>query len=135
MRHRRLIDLYARFMMTNLLILTAKTFLAWSFSFLLTFLKNLQGFILFKRINLLNLIYLKVEGQNVRNVPHPVRIRWSRQPNLAPFYLYNRIFECPETMDFRTFVGPLDFFLTSKFGSWEMEALKICKIQNVEAQK
>ena len=39
-----------------------------------------------------------VEGQNVRNFPYPVRIRWSRQPNLVPFYLYNRIFECPENV-------------------------------------
>ena len=39
-----------------------------------------------------------VEGQNVRNFPYPVRIRWSRHPNLVPFYLYNRIFECPENI-------------------------------------
>ena len=39
-----------------------------------------------------------VEDQNVRNFPYPVRIRWSRQPNLVPFYLYNRIFECPENI-------------------------------------
>ena len=39
-----------------------------------------------------------LEGQNVRNFPYPVRIRWSRQPNLVPFYLYNRIFECPENI-------------------------------------
>ena len=39
-----------------------------------------------------------LEGQNVRNFPYPVRIRWSRQPNLVPFYLYNRIFECPENV-------------------------------------
>ena len=32
------------------------------------------------------------------NFPYPVRIRWSRQPNLVPFYLYNRIFECPENI-------------------------------------
>ena len=40
----------------------------------------------------------EIEGQNVRNFPYPVRIRWSRQPNLVPFYLYNRIFECPENI-------------------------------------
>ena len=40
----------------------------------------------------------KLEGQNVRNFTYPVRIRWSRQPNLVPFYLYNRIFECPENI-------------------------------------
>ena len=39
-----------------------------------------------------------LDGQNVRNFPYPVRIRWSRQPDLAPFYLYNRIFECPENV-------------------------------------
>ena len=27
-----------------------------------------------------------IEGQNVRNFPYPVRIRWSWQPNLVPFY-------------------------------------------------
>ena len=26
------------------------------------------------------------------------RIRWSREPNLVPFYLYNRTFECPENI-------------------------------------
>ena len=41
---------------------------------------------------------LAIENQNVRNFPYPVRIRWSRQPNLVPFYLYNRIFECPENV-------------------------------------
>ena len=25
-------------------------------------------------------------------------IRWSRQPNLVPFYLYNQIFECSENI-------------------------------------
>ena len=39
-----------------------------------------------------------LEGQNVRNFQYPVRIRWSKQPNLAPFYLYNRTFECPENI-------------------------------------
>ena len=39
-----------------------------------------------------------VECQNVRNFPYTVRILWSRQPNLVPFYLYNRIFECPENI-------------------------------------
>ena len=39
-----------------------------------------------------------IEGQNVRNLPYPSRIRWSRQANLVPFYLYNRIFECPENI-------------------------------------
>ena len=41
---------------------------------------------------------LIIEGQNVRNFPYSVRIRWSRQPNLVPFYLYNRIFESPENI-------------------------------------
>ena len=40
----------------------------------------------------------KLEGQNVRNFTYLVRIRWSRQPNLVPFYLCNRIFECPENI-------------------------------------
>ena len=39
-----------------------------------------------------------LEVQNVRNFSYPVRIRWSRQANLVPFYLYNRIFECPENI-------------------------------------
>ena len=39
-----------------------------------------------------------VENPNVRNLPYPVRIRWSRQQNLVPFYLYKRIFECPENI-------------------------------------
>ena len=43
-------------------------------------------------------LWVAVEGQNVWNFPYPVRIRWSRQPNLVPFYLYNRIFECPENI-------------------------------------
>ena len=43
-------------------------------------------------------VLFTVEGQNVRNFPYPVRIRWSRQPNLVPFYLYNRLFECPENI-------------------------------------
>ena len=29
----------------------------------------------------------KLKGQNVRNFQYPVLIRWSRQPNLVPFYL------------------------------------------------
>ena len=41
---------------------------------------------------------VQLEGQNVRNFPHPVRIRWSRQPNLVPLYLYDRISECPENI-------------------------------------
>jgi len=32
-----------------------------------------------------------IEGQNVRSFPYPVRIRWSRQPNLVPFYSYSQI--------------------------------------------
>ena len=30
--------------------------------------------------------YRELEGQNVRNFPYPVRICWSWQPNLVPFY-------------------------------------------------
>ena len=41
----------------------------------------------------------KLEGRNVRTFPYPSRIRWGRQPNLVPFYLYNRIvFVCPENV-------------------------------------
>ena len=54
------------------------------------------------------MISREVEVQNVRNFPYPVRIRWSRQPNLVPFYLYNlNVRKISETMDFRTLVGPL----------------------------
>merc|ERR1712079_802708 len=52
----------------------------------------------FQCLVILNLGTYELEGQNVRNFPYPVRIRWSRQPNLVPFYLYNRIFECPENI-------------------------------------
>ena len=36
-------------------------------------------------------VVLGLEGQNVWNFPYTVRIRWSRQPNLVPFYLYNPV--------------------------------------------
>ena len=39
-----------------------------------------------------------LESHNVQNFQYPVRIRWSRQPILVPFYLFNRIFECPENI-------------------------------------
>ena len=41
---------------------------------------------------LCNQMWWILEDQNVRNFPYPVRIRWSRQPNLVPFsnYIYNR---------------------------------------------
>ena len=31
------------------------------------------------------------------------RIRWSREPNLVPFYLYDWIFECPENIQNKRF--------------------------------
>ena len=51
-----------------------------------------------KYVNDKNAYCVTVTLQNVRNFQYPVRIRSSRQPNLVPFYLYNRIFECPENI-------------------------------------
>ena len=66
-------------------------------------LESLKVLFLDKKQKLLSddgmlITYSYLEGQNVRNFQYPVRIRWSRQPNLVPFYLYNRIFECPENI-------------------------------------
>ena len=60
--------------------------------------------------------YRSLEGQNVRNFPYPVRIRWSRKPNLAIFiYItgYLNVRKISEMTVFRTFVVPLivTFFL------------------------
>ena len=41
---------------------------------------------------------IRLEGQNVRNFSYPSRIRWSRPPNFTAFYLYIRIFRCPENI-------------------------------------
>ena len=40
----------------------------------------------------------QLEGQNVRNFSYPSRIHWSRPPNFTAFYLYIRIFRCPENI-------------------------------------
>ena len=56
-------------------------------------------------------IALKVEPQNVRNLSHPVRIRWIKVSNLAIFiYItgYLDVRKMSETLVFRTFVGALE---------------------------
>ena len=51
-----------------------------------------------------------LEPQNVRNLSHPVRIRWIKLSNLAIFiYItgYLDVRKMSETLVFRTFVGAL----------------------------
>ena len=55
--------------------------------------------------------YYLLEPQNVRNLSHPVRIRWIKVSNLAIFiYItgYLDVRKMPEAMVFRTFVGALE---------------------------
>ena len=54
--------------------------------------------------------WFDIEAQNVRNLLHPVRIRWIKLSNLAIFiYItgYLDVRKMSETLVFRTFVGAL----------------------------
>ena len=58
----------------------------------------------------LHLLEIIVEPQNVRNLSHPVRIRWIKLSNLALFiYItgYLDVRKMSERLVFRTFVGAL----------------------------